>query len=78
MKKKGLLVALILCGLSFFPLGWILFPFAQSMGAVELSDGTKAILSLTTGTWIIRLGAFLSIVSFLTAAIVAIYYRPKQ
>lgn len=76
MSKKFIVFILVTCGLLFYPLGWMLFPWAQSIGAIELSDGTHAIFSPHTGTWVIKLGAILSVISIISAVLVGVFYRP--
>jgi len=58
--------------------GCFLFPWAQSVSAVELSDGTKAITSPTAGSWITKVCGGISIVSFISAILVGVFYNPKN
>ncbi|MDH5631288.1 MAG: hypothetical protein OEY96_14150 [Gammaproteobacteria bacterium] len=78
MKKKLIIISLVLIGLATIPLAWYLFPWAQSISAETLSDGSKVLVSMTAGSWIITLGNVFSGISFLAAIIVGVYYQPQN
>ena len=74
MKKLLIVVSLVLVALLSYPLGWALFPWAQSLSAQEFTDGTKALLSPKAGTWIISLSIGVGSISLICAILVAIFY----
>lgn len=78
MNKKTLIALLIFLTFCALPICWFLFPWVQSLSAIEMSDGTKAIVSVDSGTWILTLGAILSGVFFITTILVAIFYKQNN
>ena len=76
MKKTLIIIALILVGIASVPLAWSLFPWAQSISATEMADGTLVSLSPEDGTWIINAGTILAAASILAAIIVGVLYKP--
>jgi len=75
MNKNILVILLVVIGVIAIPLAWLLFPWAQSLSAIELSDGTQALLSPEDGTWIMTAGIILALVSFLGAIYLRHFYE---
>ena len=77
MKKTIIVTCLVVIAVASIPLSWALFPWALSLSAIELVDGTKAILDPTAGRWIINAGYSISGVAFFSSLWVAIFYKPQ-
>lgn len=78
MKKIIIVISLILIGIASIPVAWLLFPWAQSISATELSDGLKVLISPEEGTWIINTGVVLASVSFLAAIVTGVFYKAPE
>lgn len=75
MKKGLIIVFLLILSAVAYPLGWALFPWAQSLSAVEFAGGIKALLSPNAGTWIIPLSIVVAGTSLVSAILVALLYK---
>lgn len=77
MKKAIIVTCLVVTAVASIPLSWALFSWALSLSAIELVDGTNAILDPTAGRWIINVGYSVSGVAFFASLWVAIFYKPQ-
>jgi hypothetical protein len=76
LKKNLIIIILIAICVASVPLAWALFPWAQSISATEMTDGTLVSLSPEDGTWIVTTGAILAASSLLAAIAVGVFYKP--
>ncbi len=64
-------------GIVACPVCALLFPLAQRMSAYRMPDGSRAVLSPTTGTWIFPLGLVMAI-SFIGLAVILFALSNRQ
>jgi hypothetical protein len=77
MKKPIIISICIFIAIVSYPLAWHLFPWAQSMSATTMSDGTLVLLSPEDGAWIIKLAFGLTITSLISALAIGVWFKPK-
>ena len=78
MKKNLIIIILVLIGVASVPLAWVLFPWAQSISATEMPDGTLVSLSPEDGTWIVTTGTILAAGTLLAAIVIGFFYKPAS